>query len=255
MKSLSVIAGKSRFSGNLVSQLKIAGYSRVQLHYDCLDFVNHHNRSPYDLVLLILDRNNKQISRTVEFLKIKSTIPYVFCIKNPKNRIVLNLTEYQPRHVIYEPFTDEILSNIIQKTGNLEAIMKQQSIEISEVTERNAPDLNGNYVNGQLKNNYAFFKSGIEIIKVFFSEILYIQSDHVYVYLITTNKKIPLRAKLEGIENYLPAMLFQRVHQRYIVNIDHISRLNSDAVFLENIELPLSKKYKKTLVKHMNVFT
>ncbi len=92
-------------------------------------------------------------------------------------------------------------------------------------------------------------------MKIYFEEIMYVHSDHVYVFLITKTKKIPLRNKLEDLEHYLPAQNFQRIHQRYVVNIDHLTKVTSEAVFIENIELPLSKKYKKTLLQHMNIFT
>jgi DNA-binding LytR/AlgR family response regulator len=47
--------------------------------------------------------------------------------------------------------------------------------------------------------NYAFFKSGIELIKVHFSEIVYLQSEHVYVHMITTTGKVLLRAQLKEV--------------------------------------------------------
>lgn len=83
---------------------------------------------------------------------------------------------------------------------------------------------------------------------------MYVHSDHVYVFLITKTKKIPLRNKLEDVEHYLPAQNFQRIHQRYVVNIDHLTKVTSEAVFIENIELPLSKKYKNLASTHEYIY-
>ena len=102
-------------------------------------------------------------------------------------------------------------------------------------------------------NDYTFFKSGIEYLKVIHDDIMYLQSDHVYVHMQTVNCKIILRASLPDVQNKLPDN-FIRVHQRYLVNKNHISKINSESVFVGGEEFPLTQKYKKDLMGQLDVF-
>lgn len=103
--------------------------------------------------------------------------------------------------------------------------------------------------------NYAFFKSGIELIKVHFSEIVYLQSEHVYVHMITTTGKVLLRAQLKEVGNFLPSNKFQRIHQRYVVNIDHVDKVKIYSLIMGETELPLTKEYRNSLLEHFNIFS
>lgn len=101
---------------------------------------------------------------------------------------------------------------------------------------------------------YGFFKTGIQILKVQFNSIKYINSDHVYSMLNTDKGVVPLRTKLDLVGSYIPDNEFVRIHQRFIVNINHIDKIDNDSVFIGNIELPLGKKYKKSLLGKINLF-
>ena len=202
--------------------------------------------------LVLLDRNSPYITKAIEYLQNECPeTPYIFCIKNETNSVVSRLSKYAPANILYTPFSPEHLANIIEITLN-------QSVKKVEKNGNSFNDFkdiqDGHLMPELVPHKFAFFKSGIEIVKVFFDEIKYIYSDHVYVFIVTFNKKIPLRSKLEDIENFLPNNPFQRIHQRFIVNIDHIIKVNTDVVFMEEQELPLSKKYKKALLSNMNIF-
>lgn len=116
-------------------------------------------------------------------------------------------------------------------------------VENREIIHKPAPD-----------KECAFFKTGTDIVKLNFNDILYFQSEHVYVYIHLAGKKIPLRAKLDQIERYMEGRGFFRIHQRYIVNIKHIDRLTAESVFIGGHEFPLSKRFKKQLLEGIGVF-
>jgi DNA-binding LytR/AlgR family response regulator len=114
--------------------------------------------------------------------------------------------------------------------------------------------------NDQLKlteeelSSYGFFKTGGELNKFYFSELKYLKSDHLYVKVFTKDKNFLLRAKLSDAEFFLPSDKFQRIHQRYIINIDYITKITVDDVWINELELPLSKQYKAALIKRLRVF-
>ncbi|MBK7739891.1 MAG: LytTR family transcriptional regulator [Saprospiraceae bacterium] len=99
-----------------------------------------------------------------------------------------------------------------------------------------------------------FFKSGTDFIKINFQDILFFQSEHVYVNILLLGRKVPLRTKLDHVESFISDHGFCRIHQRYIVNISNIDRVTSESVYIGNYELPLSKKFKKALLEKVGVF-
>ena len=71
-------------------------------------------------------------------------------------------------------------------------------------------------------------KTGQKLHIIPLQEILYIQSDGDYVQLITKNGKHLKEQTMKFFETHLPQNLFVRTHRSYIVNIEHISRIESD---------------------------
>ena len=78
------------------------------------------------------------------------------------------------------------------------------------------------------------------------SEILYIEAyDHKNT-IHTRNQKYHIYESINSLETRLKDEVFIRVHRSYIVNIDHIRKINNYMMTLDcNVELPISKaKYK-----------
>jgi|GEM_PF-1223535 len=256
MIHISLVAQRSRSTDLFKEKLKNAGYELITEFDDEQDFTGRIRKEPCDMILVLLDKNNQFILKVVEHIaQEKLNLPSIYCIKNKGNQIAQDINNYKPDNILFAPFTAKKLNNIIEISikKTLNGISTSGKIKNGHTNKINKKTMTPQVE--LRKNEYAFFKSGIEIIKVFYNEIKYIHSDHVYVFLVTFNKKIPLRAKLEDIENYLPENTFHRIHQRYIINLDHITKVNTDVVFLDENELPLSKKYKKSLLSQMNVFS
>lgn len=251
---LVLLSTNNDFTTQLCQKLVVMGYE-VTLIVDYDSFLNQLEANRADMILFLLDKENEFMTKAVRYLSEDTIrVPYIFFIKNIANKIVSDILKYRPDNIIYEPFEPLKIENSINLT-------------LYQQTQREGPQSDGQVHAGSQNGlqvqtdsiwaqpKHAFFKSGIEIIKINFAEIKYLQSDHVYVFLYTENKKIPLRAKLDTIEHYLPAANFQRIHMRYLINIDHITKVTSDLVFIDKIELPISRKFKKDLLAKMHIIS
>ena len=125
--------------------------------------------------------------------------------------------------------------------------MNQQTGKSLNKPTSNIKSLNDSY-------EYAFFNTGHELHKIFFLDIFYLQGDHSQVCITTPLHKTTLKTNLEEIESIIPPSIFQRVHKNYIVNINHITKLNYDSIYIDKLELPISKLYKNILIARLNVF-
>lgn len=86
-------------------------------------------------------------------------------------------------------------------------------------------------------------KSGYDLHKVKFSDIIYLESDSEYVIYHTSEKKIMSNQSLKSLEEILDPNLFLRVHRSFIVNKSKITSLKSRDLYLSDIKIPVSDSY------------
>ncbi|NNE25865.1 MAG: response regulator transcription factor [Saprospiraceae bacterium] len=107
------------------------------------------------------------------------------------------------------------------------------------------------YANKNISDNqnekHFFIKSGYEYRKVIQSEILFIKADGDYSEVHFHNKKLlstdTLKEWIEKLD-----VGFIRVHRSFIINKQHILKLNSSAVILVGeVTIPIGRAYKNTI--------
>ncbi len=86
-------------------------------------------------------------------------------------------------------------------------------------------------------------KSGYDLYKLKYEDILYVQSDNEYVLFYTIGKKIMSHQTLKSLEKKLPKSTFIRVHRSYIVNKQKVSALKGRDLFIGNVNIPVSDSY------------
>ncbi len=92
-------------------------------------------------------------------------------------------------------------------------------------------------------------KSGYNLHKLKFSDILYIESDNEYVVFHTTGNKIMSHQSLKALEKILDATIFTRVHRSYIVNKKLVTALKGKDLFIGKLKIPVSDSYYEKVKK------
>lgn len=101
----------------------------------------------------------------------------------------------------------------------------------------------------KLKKGYLTVKSDRKSINVDYGTIAYIESVGNYVKINSdSGKPIMTKEKISVIEEKLPGN-FLRIHRSIVVNIDQISSFNREWVNINDLELPISRKYKESALK------
>lgn len=90
-------------------------------------------------------------------------------------------------------------------------------------------------------------ESGKEKFMIDPNEVLYFKSDNVYVEVFLKSKTYILRKQLKELENDL-SQNFQRCHKSFIVNVSKISRIKGYFIYLDDVEIPLSRTYRKNFL-------
>ena len=98
---------------------------------------------------------------------------------------------------------------------------------------------------------YIFIKDGHAFHKVAFEDILYLESDHVYVSVYTTQRKFLVRTSLQQYIDELDKRMFIRIHRGYVVNKYKIDSVTISELSIKGKVLPISKKYKDDVLAQL----
>lgn len=181
--------------------------------------------------LMFLDIKMPKILGT-EFLKNLSHPPKVIFVTAYRDYAVegyeLDAVDYLVKPVSFERFFKAITK--------VKRMLGQEPTNM--VAEHNAnPD------------TFVYLKVDKNMQKVFINDILYIESwkDYIKVFL-TTGKSFFVKQSISAMENLLSDRKFLRVHRSFMVSVDKITGYNALSVQVNNIEIPIGRLYKQTVM-------
>lgn len=97
--------------------------------------------------------------------------------------------------------------------------------------------------------NYFFINADYSLVKVIFSDIMWIEGlkDYLKIHLKSSSKPLVARITMKAIEEQLPANIFTRVQKSFIVSKEHITSIRKNSVFINDIEIPVGDNYKNAI--------
>ncbi|MFO8021941.1 MAG: LytTR family DNA-binding domain-containing protein [Perlabentimonas sp.] len=102
-----------------------------------------------------------------------------------------------------------------------------------------------------------FIKKSNSLVKIKYSEILWIEALENYVVINTKNDKFTIHFTMKAIENQMPGNQFKRVHRSFIVNIREIFSIEDNNVVIKLPDgrklIPIGKSYRDKLLKEINL--
>jgi len=141
-----------------------------------------------------------------------------------------SVTDYLLKPISYERFYKSALKIKEKKENTL-------SVSIAE--------------NQSKKKDYFFVKSDGRQIKIFYSEILFIEGLRDYVNIKTDNSEYIILENLKDLELFLPPE-FLRIHKSYIANLEKISQIEGNRVFINDIPLQIGETYREKFLNWLN---
>ena len=175
---------------------------------------------PFDLALLDIRMHNEDQGIEVAKLLNEKGVPFIFITSFANKDILQAAVEQQPLSYILKPFKPREIADAV--AGAFQK-MEPRFLVIRE-------------------------RSVVHHIDV--DDILYLESENVYVTIYTTSGKIVHRIKLSELLESLPSS-FMRIHQSIAVNKTHVDKLENNNVFLGDKALPISRSYKSAVLESM----
>ncbi|MFL5740392.1 MAG: LytR/AlgR family response regulator transcription factor [Flavisolibacter sp.] len=100
--------------------------------------------------------------------------------------------------------------------------------------------------------DYFFVNAGYSLLKVVFSDILWIEGlkDYVKINLKSSSSPVITRMSMKSLEEQLPPDRFLRLHKSFIVAKDNVSAIRKNSVFVGSMEIPVGESYRDLLKTH-----
>ncbi len=94
-----------------------------------------------------------------------------------------------------------------------------------------------------------YLKENKKMVRVYFKNILYLESLKDYVKVVTSCKTVITKQQLSYFEEILHPSEFMRIHRSFIISIKKIDSYSLSGIDIGNQELPIGRKYKEDVIK------
>lgn len=166
-------------------------------------------------------------------------IPFIFLTANSDQATINRAKQVHPYAYLVKPFNENDLYSSIE-------------IAFSNYNKLYQPSNPAKDHVAYLKD-YLFIKEGEIFHKLEIADILYVESENVYLNIHTSKKRFVIRTKLDDFLVDFAKAGFLRIHRSYAVNPKHLETINGLTVIVGGKEIPLNKVYKQELLNGINL--
>jgi len=111
---------------------------------------------------------------------------------------------------------------------------------------------NADVSESDLENDFIFVKANQQLIKVAYSEIMYVEAFADYVKIFFSDRKIITLQTMKKMESKLPSSMFSRIHRSFIVNRNFVDSFSTSLCEVNGVKIPMGKNYKNDFLTVMN---
>ena len=101
---------------------------------------------------------------------------------------------------------------------------------------------------------FRFFNVNKKMVKVFYDEILYVESLRDYSRIHFQGSSLVTRGQIGEMEAVLKDHNFLRIHRSFVVALDRIKAYSASEVEVGDVALPIGRSYKELVTKTLNAF-
>ena len=170
----------------------------------------------------------------LDFLKITRNPPMVILTTAFPNFALesfqLNVLDY-----LLKPITFERFFQAVNKANDYNRLLKYSLAGGSEKQDS--------------FEEYFFIRCGSKYERIFFEDVLYVESMQNYVNIFTAKGKFTTLINLKNIELKFDKDAFMRVHKSYMVAIRKIDKIEGNEIFIQSLRVPLSRSYRDLVLE------
>ncbi|MDR7127890.1 DNA-binding LytR/AlgR family response regulator [Algoriphagus sp. 4150] len=225
MKRILIVENEVELAENMEDILEHLGYETVHTLNNSGDVLEYLKNETPDLILMdiMLDGPVDGIELTRQIRK-SIDIPTVFITAYSDLDFLERVANVPNEGYILKPFSKERLrSSIFLAFKSFEAKSKNPRKHTLQIRDK----------------GYT--------VSVQEDDILILKADGLYTKVLTKAKQYIMRDILKDVVSRLPGERFVRVHKSYIINISHVTSINSKELVIENHVIPIRRGYYQEL--------
>jgi DNA-binding LytR/AlgR family response regulator len=187
-----------------------------------------------EVQLLFLDIQMPKITGLEFFKTLQHAPPVIFTTAFPQYALdgfELNALDYLVKPVSFDRFLKAAL-----RAKEFYEVRHKNTAETSSATS--LPD-------------YFFVKADNKLIKIFFTDILFVEALQNYVVIHTKEKKYITYLTFKSVEEYLPSSRFIKVHKSYIISGDKIESIEGNDIRIGPHHIPVSRNLKEDVLERL----
>jgi DNA-binding LytR/AlgR family response regulator len=200
--------------------------------FKALDYLN---REKVDVIFL--DINMPELSG-IQLIKALQNPPIViFTTAYPEfaaESYEYNAVDYLVKPVKYERF----LKAVSKASGQIGSTKQSHQKETAIVPGESKEPL--------------FIKSGNQLVKVWPSEILYIEAAGNYMCFHSRERKVMSLLTMKEVLGMLSSNDFIRIHKSYVISLKHLEAIERHDVVVGGVQIPIGITYREQFLSRIN---
>ncbi|MEO0340188.1 MAG: LytTR family DNA-binding domain-containing protein [Bacteroidota bacterium] len=185
----------------------------------------------------------------LDFLKKESVDVLFLDIHLPKLKglTMLKTLSHPPQTILttaYHQYTLEgfelgVVDYLMKPIGFPRFLKAIQKLRFPETPQTTEPTLIA-----QAGRPYHFFNVNKKMVRIYFDEVLYIESLKEYAKIFTKEGYYVTRGQIGQMEGLFQDYRFLRIHRSYLVALDHIKAYGASAVEIAGSSIPIGRSYR-----------
>ena len=212
---------------------KLENFEIVAECSDAMKALNILRAKPVDL--MFMDIQMPQITG-IEFLKTLKHAPKVIVTTAYREYALdgfeLDVVDYLLKPITFERFLKSVNKYYLMFQDDVQLVASQSDKGIDEA--------------------FIYVKENKKVVKIYLSEIKYIEGLSEYVQIHTDKRKVIVKTSLTQMEEKLPGEQFLRIHKSYIISVSKIEAFTANTIEIQNKELPIGRSYKNVVLNLLN---
>jgi len=197
------------------------------------------NHSPDIILMDIRLKGNLDGIQTVHLLKQQYNTPVIYLTANTDDHSFEQAKATKPFAFVEKPFKPKKLVRTVE-------------LLIEQIAE-NEEEKNDSSSNQFVMSDRIFVREKGKMIKIFLTDILYIEADGAYSKIATQEKAFLVSHNLSKLETRIANEVLMRVHRSYIINLEKIDSIEETEVHILKKTIPISRSYWNDFLKRVNM--
>lgn len=230
-----IVEDESLVAMDMVDMLTRMGYQILPTAMGYADAVNILETEKPDLVLVDINLSGAKTGiELAQQLSEKYKVPFIFITSHTDKHTVSHAVATHPSGYLVKPFDAEDLYTAIEV-----------ALVNFAVTTRNPES-------GLLVEDSVFVKTDKNFVRVKVQDILWLESEHNYMFIVTEKGKFIVRTSFRDFLETIRSENFLQIHKSYVVNIQKVDSFSYTDLVINGKELPLSRNFKDAFFAKIN---